>query len=213
MPHPQVAPVRPAHDAPDTRERLLDAAERLFAERGFEGASMRALTQAAGTSLSAANYHFGSKETLLEATLVRRLAPLNQQRLEALLALGPAPMLEDILDGYLRPLFEARLRTPGAAPVRTSLAARLYADPSEAVARLKRELQAEVNARFLEAFQRALPDRDPTALAVSQQLIIGMVVHVMSGHVEAAPFSSLLDPLIAHAAAGLRGTPLAAGAR
>ena len=59
-------------DSEDTKERLLDAAERLFAERGFEGASLRAVTQAAGTSVSAANYHFGSKEALLGRTLLRR---------------------------------------------------------------------------------------------------------------------------------------------
>ena len=53
----------------ETRERLLDAAERIFAERGFEGASIRAVTQAAGASVSAANYHFGSKEALLRETL------------------------------------------------------------------------------------------------------------------------------------------------
>jgi hypothetical protein len=56
-----------------------------------------------------------------------------------------------------------------------------------------------------------LPDRDREALALSQQLTIGMVVHVMSGHVAVPRFESLLDVLITHAAAGLRSTPLAEG--
>ena len=67
----------------DTKQRLLDAAELLFATHGFEGTSMRAITQAADTSLSAANYHFGSKQALIEAALVRRIEPLNRRRLEA----------------------------------------------------------------------------------------------------------------------------------
>ena len=48
----------------DTKTRLLDAAERLFAERGYEGSSMRAITKEAGASVSSANYHFGSKDGL-----------------------------------------------------------------------------------------------------------------------------------------------------
>jgi AcrR family transcriptional regulator len=219
MAQPDSLAARLAHAGPptsaDTRERLLDAAERLFAERGFEGTSMRALTQAAGTSLSAANYHFGSKETLLAATLHRLLEPVNQRRFEALAALereaGGPPEVEAVLEAYLRPLFEARASAPEGSSERSSLASRLYADPSGPVARLKRELLADVNARFLGAFSRALPDRDREALALSQQLTIGMVVHVMSGHVAVPRFESLLNVLITHAAAGLRSTPLAEG--
>lgn len=211
MTHPDSLPVRPSHGGSDTRQRLLAAAEKLFAERGFEGTSMRALTQMAGTSLSAANYHFGSKETLLDATLHRLLEPVNARRLAALAALeraevGP-PEIESVLRAYLQPLFEARGASGVASHERASLAARLYADPSGPIARLKRELLADVNARFLAAFSRALPDRDVEALALSQQLTIGMVVHVMGGHVEASDFEKLLDVLIAHAAAGLRSTP------
>jgi AcrR family transcriptional regulator len=223
MSHPDTPPVREARGCVSdslatpslTRDRLLDSAERLFAERGFEGTSMRALTQAAGTSLSAANYHFGSKETLLAATLHRLIEPINRLRCEALEALRDATEgaleVEDVLEAYLRPLFQARASAPEGSTERSSLAARLYADPSGPVAELKRELLADVNARFLDAFAQALPDRDPEVLAVSQQLTIGMVVHVMNGHVEVARFGSLLDVLIAHAAAGLRSTPPAKG--
>jgi AcrR family transcriptional regulator len=210
-------PVRTAHAGPQTRERLLDAAERLFAERGFEGTSMRALTQLAGTSLSAANYHFGSKEMLLEVTLHRLLEPVNERRIAALAALEldaeVPPAIEDVLRAYLQPLFQARASSRGDSPERSFLAARLYADPSGPIARLKGELLADVNARFLAAFSRALPDRDREALALSQQLTIGMVVHVMGGHVEGCEFEKLLDVLIAHAAAGLRSTRSASRAR
>ena len=65
-------------------ERLLDAAEQLFAEHGIDGASMRAITHAAGTSVSAANYHFGSKDELVRATFSRRVVELNQRRLDEL---------------------------------------------------------------------------------------------------------------------------------
>ena len=61
----------------DTKERILDAAERLFAAHGFGETSMRALTAAAGVNLAAANYHFGSKDGVLRAILLRRLEPAS----------------------------------------------------------------------------------------------------------------------------------------
>jgi AcrR family transcriptional regulator len=57
-----------------TKERILGAAETLFAQRGFDGASLRQLTSAAGVNLAAVNYHFGSKEKLVEQVFRRRRA-------------------------------------------------------------------------------------------------------------------------------------------
>ena len=62
----------------DTKDRILDAAESLFADRGFGATSMRAITSAADANLAAVNYHFGSKESLIEAVFARRLGPLNR---------------------------------------------------------------------------------------------------------------------------------------
>ena len=58
------------NDRLDTRRDLLLAAERLFAQQGFQGASLRAITQEAGANLASVNYHFGSKEGL-----IRRSSP------------------------------------------------------------------------------------------------------------------------------------------
>src|SRR5690349_7711707 len=68
----------------DTKTRILDAAEQLFMEHGFEATSLRSLTAAAGVNLAAVNYHFGSKEELFQAVLTRRLDPMNQERIELL---------------------------------------------------------------------------------------------------------------------------------
>src|SRR5512142_1768362 len=67
-----------------TRELILDAAERLFMEHGFDGTSMRVVTGEAGVNLAAANYHFGSKEVLMQEVLRRRLDVINQERLRQL---------------------------------------------------------------------------------------------------------------------------------
>src|SRR3546814_3154877 len=67
-----------------TREAILDTAETLFAQQGHDGTSMRQITSEAGVNLAAVNYHFGSKEALVQAVLKRRLAILNQERLRLL---------------------------------------------------------------------------------------------------------------------------------
>ena len=166
MGEPQNAPAPPVATSPsdpapvDTKERLLDASEVLFADRGFEGTSMRAVTQAAGASLSAANYHFGSKEELLRAVLRRRIEPLNRGRLELLRrveAEGVPLSIEQILNAFMRPALELRNRTPRAPLVR-HVAARLFADPPEVVSELKAELMGDVHARFESAIEQALPD-------------------------------------------------------
>lgn len=98
----------------DTRERILEAAERIFAECGFEATSLRQITREAGVNLAAVNYHFGSKEGLLKELLRMRIVPMNETR-QALLERyqfqsqsddRPAS-LEQIFDAFLRPYFEA----------------------------------------------------------------------------------------------------------
>jgi AcrR family transcriptional regulator len=68
--------MRPA--PPDTRERILDTAERLFAEHGFAGTSVREITDAAAANLGAVNYHFQSKENLYAEVFARRVALLRE---------------------------------------------------------------------------------------------------------------------------------------
>jgi AcrR family transcriptional regulator len=222
------APLAPALDpssraaterSRETQERLLDAAERLFAERGFDRTSLRALARAAGTSLSAAHYHFGSKQGLLRATLLRRVGPVNRGRLERLEVLerqaaGGPVRLEAILEAFLRPALEVRAAsTAGPSPLR-QVAARLYSDPPELVAALKRELFGPVNDRFVSALARALPDHPREGIALGFQLTVGAMVHVIGGHLAGAGESggaqpgnsdqALLRSLVAFAAAGLR---------
>ena len=68
----------------DTRSRILDAAESLFVEHGLEATSMRMITTNASANIAAAHYHFGSKESLIEAVFRRGLARLNEMRLREL---------------------------------------------------------------------------------------------------------------------------------
>jgi AcrR family transcriptional regulator len=68
----------------ETQSRLLDSAETLFMEHGYEATRLRQITSAANVNLAAVNYHFGGKEGLFQSVLMRRLDPLNQERLKLL---------------------------------------------------------------------------------------------------------------------------------
>jgi AcrR family transcriptional regulator len=104
----------------DTKEIILDTAERLFAERSFASVSLREITAEAGVNLAAVNYHFGSKDALLLAVFRRRAVDLNRERLnllreaEARAGGGPAP-LHDILHALVCPPIRWTQR-PGSGP-------------------------------------------------------------------------------------------------
>ena len=95
---------------PATKERIMDVAEGLFAEKGYAATSLRDITGEAGTNLASVNYHFQSKEGLLSAIIDRFVGPVNRGRLEALEALeaeadGASPDVEGLLRSFLAPAF------------------------------------------------------------------------------------------------------------
>ena len=105
--------VKPQHE---TRTRILDAAEELFMQHGFEGTSMRLLTAKAGVNLAAVNYHFGSKHALVEAVFRRRLDPMNAARLaelDKLEAAERAPSPESVTHDPI-PNLSAKARSTAA---------------------------------------------------------------------------------------------------
>lgn len=94
---------------PDRKERILDAAEQLFAEHGYDGVTLRKIAKLANVDVALTNYHFGSKRQLFTTVFRRRAVILNEVRDKALSdclarAEPEAATLEDIIDAYLRPL-------------------------------------------------------------------------------------------------------------
>src|SRR5579863_6114927 len=88
----------------DTKSKILDIAEELFGRNGFEATSLRDITAEADVNLAAVNYHFQSKDSLIDAVIARRVEPINQKRREMLAAAGPDPTLKQILVAFLSPL-------------------------------------------------------------------------------------------------------------
>src|SRR5260370_10536697 len=98
----------------DTKTRFRDAAERLFGKNGFAATALRDITAEAQVNLAAVNYHFQSKESLIDAIIERRLGPINRRRIEMLDAAGPSPSVEQIVEAFLLPLLMMEA-LPGAA--------------------------------------------------------------------------------------------------
>ncbi|MEO8697306.1 MAG: TetR/AcrR family transcriptional regulator [Acidimicrobiales bacterium] len=97
----------------ETRERLLDTAERFMAEQGPEGVSMREISARAGqANNNAAQYHFGSREGIIEAVLDRRMRPIDGRRAEMIAGLEPNATLTALIRAVVVPLAEASQRHP-----------------------------------------------------------------------------------------------------
>src|SRR5271166_6534149 len=90
-------------ERPDTKTRILDAAEKLFGEKGFDATSLRDITTEADVNLAAVNYHFQSKESLIEAVILRGAGPVNDRRLAMLEATGPKASVEQIVEAFVGP--------------------------------------------------------------------------------------------------------------
>ncbi|ENO89689.1 TetR/AcrR family transcriptional regulator [Thauera linaloolentis] len=147
---------------PETRDRILDEAERLFVEYGFEGTSMRMITGAANANLAAVNYHFGSKDALIQAVFRRRLTALNETRLAALDQLeaeagGGLIKPSRIVEAFFGTALELAADMAHGGNTFMRLLSRTYNEPNAFVRQFLAEEYAEVMDRFLGALFRALP--------------------------------------------------------
>ena len=189
----------------DTKTRILNAAEKLFGLNGFDATSLRDITAEAQVNLAAVNYHFQSKDSLIDAIIERRLGPVNRRRIEMLEAAGPAPSVEQIVEAFLAPLLMMEVLTV------VPLLGRVFSNPSSFFERVYQKHLLEVVKRFSEAMGRALPELPPeerfwrlqfTAGSMSHILALSGVLPLMSG--QPIDRTALMARLIKFLAAGLR---------
>ncbi len=167
------APEKPRRRAVSKRSlatslSILDAAERLFAERGYDGASVRDIAKAAGTQIASISFHHVSKETLFERVVERRASELSQLRLDALSALktlDAEPTLEALLSAFLRPYLEKA----GAGDPQWLAYARLVAMVSADARwhRISERCFDPTAGVFIAEIARLFPHADRSTIAVS----------------------------------------------
>ncbi len=169
----------------DTKTRILDGAEKLFAREGFHNTSLRAITSLAEANLASVNYHFGSKDALLQAVIERRLLPLNQIRetkIREVLARASEentpPTADSLLCAFIEPTLEFSNSSPGAKDF-ISLVGRSLSDPDETVRNCFLTLVLPTFQLLFKGLCDALPQLSPTILLTRLQFIMGTMSHVM----------------------------------
>ncbi|MCX7141304.1 MAG: TetR family transcriptional regulator [Proteobacteria bacterium] len=170
----------------DTRVRILDAAELMLTEQGFEATTLRQITGAAEVNLAAVNYHFGSKESLIREVFRRRLIWLNQQRLQELERLeaeaGDAPVKPSrILEVFFGVALKMAADKDGGGRTFMRLLGRTYTKPSEFVRGFLGEEYAAVVARFKSALIKALPGVPEEEILWRFHFMLGAMSYAISG--------------------------------
>ncbi|MEI8039113.1 MAG: TetR family transcriptional regulator [Verrucomicrobiota bacterium] len=202
----------------EAKQRLLDAAEPLLAERGFEAVSVRDITQLAKANVAAINYHFGTREGLIGWVVVRHLQPLNDERLARLESLerkggtAKAAPVEEILDAWARPVVGLVRKSSLSERQCCKLLGRLLALSGEGFSQAMADHRRAVNDRFLRALTKSLPSVAPEELGWRMHWVTGGLIHLLlyqelpvTGGAAGAPsLEAVLGRFIRFAAAGLR---------
>ena len=162
----------------DTKEKILDTAERLIGEHGYAATSLRHIIAEAGVNLAAVHYHFGSKEDLLDAVVTRKVTPVNEariawlERVEAEAGSGPM-VVEKVLEAFLIPTAEVASRSPEFV----RLMGRMLAEGM--MPRIvERHFQA-TGLRFVSALRRAVPALPQEELMWRVHFMVGAMAHTM----------------------------------
>jgi AcrR family transcriptional regulator len=174
--------VKPPHE---TRTRILDAAEELFMRHGFEGTSMRLLTARAEVNLAAVNYHFGSKDALIEALFRRRLDPMNAARLAALEKLeteaaGRPLAAEIIIRAFVGESLRMIEDAKGGGRNFIRLLGRTYTEPAKSIRALIGQMYAPTIERYKAALERALPQMPREELVWRMHFMFGTLSYTLA---------------------------------
>lgn len=212
-----------------TKTRILDAAEELFAARGYHGVSIRDITQAAGVEVALANYHFGPKEELFRQVIARRVEEHCNgviAELDAAIAAAPGglPPVEAIVRAFCRYTFEkTRTGGPGWKRYFQLLARSAISPVYEPVLAPLNKRYGVIVRRYVAAFQGALPTLQPANLYTAFYMLQAIVARLLAetelldrqsqGRCHAADFEAHLERVVPFVAAGfyaLAGRPDAA---
>lgn|GEM_PF-91857 len=202
-----------------TVDRIVAVAEKMFAEYGYRGVSLRAVMRECGVNAAAIHYHFGSKEALLEEIFVRRAGALNSARLR-LLDHGMQrenadshDHLESILHAFLSPAFSLPDGDEGVRRF-TRLRSVIAHENAELSQQLVSRHFNETSGHFIAALRKALPHLSHQALLWRFHFLLGAQYYTLSnpgrieslsaGTCDASDLQSALDELVAFVAAGFR---------
>ena len=187
----------------DTKTEILDAAERLFAEKGFDGTAIREITRAANVNVAAIHYHYGSKEEVLRGVTDRVVGPLNNRRFElldrALDDAQPYPLsIEAILDAFIRPDIETLQELHKRGPTVAHFLGRTYMDPTPWIQQMAQEQFAEAQTRFFPVLTAALQHLTVEEIAWRMYRVAAVLIHLFATWPDDGLTETQADDTLAH---------------
>jgi AcrR family transcriptional regulator len=167
-----------------TKDRILDAAESLFADRGFAETSLRTITNRADVNLASVNYHFGSKKSLIQAVFDRFLKSFVQEfdkQLAPLETQAEPPTVEQVLHTLVPPLLQmSSVRKKGTSNF-MKLLGRAYAESQGHMRRFMQEHYASYLLRFTRQLHRAAPNLAANEMFWRLHFMLGTVIFTLAG--------------------------------
>lgn len=167
----------------DARTAVLDAAEALFAERGFAAVALREIARAAEVNVGTVTYHFGDKLGLLEAIYARHIAPMNARRMElmgeAARIADPDQRLMAVLRAWLLPALSDSQNRAGGGARFTRLRAALLAEGDAEARALIGKMFESANRRLVDALAECLPGAARADIVWRTQLMLGGLYYTL----------------------------------
>lgn len=165
-----------------TKEKIADAAERLFGQQGFPCTSLRDITEEAAVNLAAVNYHFGSKENLYKAVIIRRIRLVNEERLKLLTEAeqlsGDQPVpIRSILETFIRPLIRRATDESAGGVSFLKLISRDLMDPQPFMLADRMKEFAPLVERYTKVLGQTLPNLPMPEVFWRMQFTMGGVLY------------------------------------
>ena len=163
----------------ETKTKLLDVAEKLFAEKGVDATSLRNIISEAKVNLAAIHYHFGSKDALIREVVARRVQPINEERIRRLEECennnltGP-DLLEGLIRAFLEPLIRVKFETPDRVQHTHKIMMQLQFGSGQLLESVF-HLFDEIIKRFFAAFKKAFPDLSKSELLLRFRFMLGTI--------------------------------------
>ena len=166
-----------------TKNKILDAAEQLFADKGFNGTSLREITSQAEVNLAAVNYHFGSKKELIKAVMSRymnELSPRLESSLQAINQQAGQPTLVNVFSAFVEPLLSLNEFQENGTSNFLQLLGRGYTDSQGFLRWFLTTQYPNVIAYFVNAVQKAYPELTAEEMFWRLHFTMGTIVFTMS---------------------------------
>jgi AcrR family transcriptional regulator len=168
-----------------TKQRLIEASEALFADKGFDRVSVRDITTKAEANVAAVNYHFGSREGLVAVVMARYTNPVNEERLARLdvlerRAAGKALPLEMILDAFVRPFVTQVRRSELSEKLFMKLMGQMFGQQGCKLPLMVETLYLTMLNRFQKAISRSLSGLPVDEIWWRMHFMVGSMIHTMA---------------------------------